>query len=85
MGFRLRPVVRSVLAVQPLAVTFRWFTDVDRAELALVARERRERNELLLAFARWLLERSEHEGPVSLPELTPEWEERLIRLLREGC
>jgi hypothetical protein len=70
--------------VQPLAVTFRWFTDVDRAEQARFARERRERDEVLHAFAQWLSDRSEHDGPVTVPELTPESEARLLRLLREG-
>jgi hypothetical protein len=35
-------------------VTIRWFNDADRAEQARIVRERRERDELLLEFARWL-------------------------------
>ena len=70
--------------VQPQLVTVRWFTDVDRAEQVRVARERRERDELLHALARWLSDRSGHDGPITIPELTPETEERLIRLLRES-
>jgi hypothetical protein len=65
-------------------VTIRWFTDADRAERARVTRERLERDELLMRFAEWLADRAEHGGPVTLPELTPESEARLIRLLQEG-
>jgi hypothetical protein len=65
-------------------VTIRWFTDADRAEQARIADERLEREELLFTFARWLSDRSGHDGPVTVPELTPETEARLIRLLRPG-
>jgi hypothetical protein len=70
--------------VQPRAVTIRWFTDADRAEQQRIARERLERDELLFAFANWLADRAQHDGPVTVPELTPETEARLIRLLRPG-
>ena len=70
--------------MQPHVVTVRWFTEVDRAEQARVARERRERDELLHELARWLSDRSGNDGPITIPELTPETEERLIRLLHEG-
>jgi hypothetical protein len=65
-------------------VTIRWFTDADRAEQARIMRERLERDELLLTFARWLADRAGHDGPVTVPELTPEMESQLIRLLRNG-
>ncbi|MGY1642672.1 hypothetical protein ACI782_16305 [Geodermatophilus sp. SYSU D00703] len=65
-------------------MTIRWFTDGDRAERARIARELRERDELLLTFARWLSDRAGHDGPVIVPDLAPETEARLIRLLREG-
>jgi hypothetical protein len=65
-------------------VTIRWFTDADRAEQARIMRERLERDELLLTFARWLADRAGHDGPVTVPELTPETESQLIRLLRNG-
>ena len=66
------------------AVTIRWFTDADRAEQARIAREHLERDELLHAFARWLSDRAGHHGPVTVPELSPETESHLIRLLRDG-
>ena len=65
-------------------MTIRWFTDADRAEQARIVRERQERDELLLEFARWLADRAGHDGPVTVPELTPETESQLIRLLRNG-
>jgi hypothetical protein len=63
-------------------VTIRWFTDDDRAERARIARERRERDELLFTFAAWLDEREHHDGPFPVPELPPETEARLIELMR---
>ncbi len=66
------------------AVTIRWFTDADRVERARIVRERLDRDELLLTFARWLADRAGHDGPVTVPELTPETEARLLRLLRDG-
>jgi hypothetical protein len=63
-------------------VTIRWFTDADRAEQARIRRERLERDELLFTFARWLEDRVGHDGPFTLPELTPEMEARLLRLLQ---
>jgi hypothetical protein len=66
------------------AVTIRWFTDADRAEQARIAREHLERDELLFEFARWLEDRSGHHGPFTVPELSPEMEAHLIRLLRDG-
>ena len=71
--------------VQSRAVTTRWFTDGDRAERAQIARERLERDELLLTFARWLSDRAGDDGPVTVPELTPETEAHLIRLMRDGA
>ncbi|MBB3083286.1 hypothetical protein [Geodermatophilus sabuli] len=65
-------------------MTIRWFTDGDRAERARIARERVERDELLLTFARWLSDRAGHDGPVTVPDLTPEAEAHLVRLLRDG-
>ena len=65
-------------------MTIRWFTDADRAEQARIARERLERDELLFTFARWLEDRAQHDGPFTVPELTPETETRLIRLLQSG-
>jgi hypothetical protein len=65
-------------------VTIRWFTDADRAEQARIVRERVERDELLLAFVRWLADRAGHDELVTVPELTPETEARLLRLLRDG-
>jgi hypothetical protein len=64
-------------------VTIRWFTDADRAEQARIRREQRERGELMLTYGRWLMDRAGHDGPVTAPDLTPETEERLLRLLRE--
>jgi hypothetical protein len=72
------------LRVQPRGVTIRWFTDADRAEQARIVRERLERDELLLMFADWLADRAGHDGPVTVPELSPETESHLIRLLRDG-
>jgi hypothetical protein len=66
------------------AVTIRWFTDADQAEQARIVRERLERDALLIEFARWLTDRAGHDGPVTVPELTPETESHLIRLLRDG-
>jgi hypothetical protein len=51
-------------------VTIRWFTDADRAEQARIVRERLDRDELLLTFARWLADREGHDGAVTVPELT---------------
>ena len=65
-------------------MTIRWFTDADRAEQALIARERYERDRLLMTFARWLTDRAEHDEPVTVPQLTPETKARLLRLLRDG-
>ncbi|MGY1634933.1 hypothetical protein ACI784_24790 [Geodermatophilus sp. SYSU D01186] len=65
-------------------MTIRWCTDGDRAERARIARESLERDEVLMTFARWLSDRAGHDGPVTVPELTPETDARLIRLLREG-
>jgi hypothetical protein len=65
-------------------VTIRWFTDADRVEQARIVREGVERDELLLTFAGWLADRAEHDGLVTVPELTPETEARLLRLLRDG-
>jgi hypothetical protein len=65
-------------------VAIRWFTDADRAEQARIVREWQERDELLLEFAQWLTDRAGHDGPVTVPELTPESESQLIRLLRDG-
>jgi hypothetical protein len=65
-------------------VTIRWSTDGDRAERARIAREQVERDELLLTFARWLSDRAGHDGPVTVPDLTPETEAHWIRLLRDG-
>jgi hypothetical protein len=65
-------------------VTIRWFTEEDRAERARISRERVERDELLLTFARWLSDRAGHDGPVTVPDLTPETEAHLMRLLRDG-
>jgi hypothetical protein len=65
-------------------VTIRWFTDADRAEQARIAREQIERDELMFTFARWLEDRAGGHGVVTLPELTPETEARLLRLLRDG-
>jgi hypothetical protein len=64
-------------------VTIRWFTDADRAEQARIRRERQDRDELMLEFARWLADRAGHDGPVTVPELSPETESHLIRLLRD--
>jgi hypothetical protein len=61
----------------------RWFTDADRAEQARIRQERRERDELLMTFVRWLAGRAGHDGPIMVPELSPETEARLIRLLRD--
>ena len=65
-------------------MTIRWFTDADRVEQARLVRERLERDELLLTFAEWLAHRAGHDGPVTVPELTPGTEARLSRLLRGG-
>jgi hypothetical protein len=64
-------------------VTIRWFTDADRAEQARIACERRERRELEWTYLRWLAERADGDGPLRVPDLPPEIEERLLRLLRE--
>jgi hypothetical protein len=66
------------------AVTIRWFTDADRAEQARITREHLGRHELLFEFARWLEDRAERPGPFTVPELSPETESRLIRLLRDA-
>jgi hypothetical protein len=65
-------------------VTIRWFTDADRAEQSRIMRERQERDQLLFEFARWLSDRAGHDGPVTVPDLAPETESHLIRLLRDG-
>ncbi|MFD2090972.1 hypothetical protein [Blastococcus deserti] len=65
-------------------MTIRWLTDADRAQQEQIVRERWERDELLLEFARWLADRSGHDGPVTVPELNPETESHLLRLLRDG-
>jgi len=69
--------------MQPRAATIRWFTDVDRAEHARVVREQLERDELLLTFARWLADRQDHDGAVTVTVLSSERETHLIRLLRD--
>src|SRR4051812_26751221 len=66
------------------AVAIRWFTETDLAERARIRRERLDRDAVQQAFADWLLARAEHDGPVYVPELTPETEERLLRLLLDG-
>ena len=66
------------------AVTIRWFTDADRDEQARIGRQRIERDELLMTFAGWLEDRAGHDGPYTVPRLTPETEARLLRLLRDG-
>ena len=64
-------------------MTIRWLTDADRAEMARVRRERVERVELLMTYWRWWAERAGHpEGPIHVPDLPPETEERLLRFLR---
>ena len=64
-------------------MTIRWLTDADRAEMARVRRECVERAELLRTYWRWLAERVGHpEGPIHVPDLPPETEERLLRFLR---
>jgi hypothetical protein len=64
-------------------VTIRWLTDADRAEMARVQRKCVERGELLSAYWRWFAERAGHpEGPIYVPDLPPETQERLLRLLR---
>jgi hypothetical protein len=65
-------------------VTIRRLTDDDRAEQARVAREQRERDELLSTFVDWLSDRAEHDGPFHVPELSPETEARLSLLLRQA-
>jgi hypothetical protein len=64
-------------------VALRFFTEADLDERARTRRERVERDELWLTFARWLMERAGNDGPVTVPTLTAETEARLIRLLRE--
>jgi hypothetical protein len=65
-------------------VTIIWITEEDRRRAAEVRRERIERDELMTLFCRWLLARAGHDGPVTVPELTPETEARLLSLLRQG-
>jgi hypothetical protein len=77
-------VVRPAAQVQPGRVAIRWFTDADLAEQARIRRERLERDTLMFTFARWLEDRADHRGPFYVPELTPETEERLLQLLRDG-
>jgi hypothetical protein len=62
----------------------RWITEEDRQRGTEVRRERFERNELMTLFCRWLLARAGHDGPVTVPELKPEAEARLLSLLRQG-
>jgi hypothetical protein len=65
-------------------MTILWITEEDRQRATEVRRERFERNELMTLFYRWLLARAGHDGPVTVPELTPETEARLLSLLRQG-
>ena len=65
-------------------MTIIWITEEDRQRAAEVRRERIERDELMTLFCRWLLARAGHDGPVTVPELTPETKARLLSLLRQG-
>ena len=64
-------------------VTIIWITEEDRQRAAEVRRERIERDQLMTLFCRWLLARTGNDGPVTVPELTPETEARLLSLLRQ--
>jgi len=46
-------------------------------------RERIERDQLMMAFCRWLGARTGHDGPVHVPALTAETEARLLELFRQ--
>ena len=65
-------------------MTIRWSTDADREEQARVARQQIERDELLMTFADRLEDRAGHDGPYTVPRLTPETEARLLQLLRDA-
>ena len=65
------------------AVTIVWITEEDRRRAAVVRRERIEREQLMMAFCRWLGARTGHDGPVYVPKLTAETEARLLELFRQ--
>jgi hypothetical protein len=64
-------------------VTIIWVTEEDRQRAAEVRRDRIERDELMALFCRWLAARAGHDGPVTVPKLTPETEARLLSLVRQ--
>ena len=65
-------------------MTIIWITEEDRQRAAEIRRERIERDELMTLFCRWLAARAGHDGPVFVPELSPETGTRLLRLLRQA-
>jgi hypothetical protein len=64
-------------------VTITWITEEDRRRKAELRREHIERDQLVMLFGRWLHARSGHDGPLCVPELTPETEARLLEVSRQ--
>ncbi|MGK5111131.1 MULTISPECIES: hypothetical protein [unclassified Geodermatophilus] len=65
-------------------MTIIWITEEDRQRAAEVRRERIARDELMMLFCQWLQARAGPDGLVTVPELTPQTEARLLRLLQQG-
>ena len=65
------------------AVSIIWITEEDRRRQAEIRRERIERDQLMMAFCRWLGARTGHDGPVYVPRLMTEREARLLEVFRQ--
>jgi hypothetical protein len=65
-------------------VTIIWVTEDDRRLAADARREHIERDQLMMVFGRWLSARARDDGPVTVPDLPPETEARMLSLFRQG-